>query len=321
MEWTHDKIRAILGGMALSYWCMSDEQGLEGHTPHTHVYFAATTSAIRFSTIKGLFPTAHIEPAQGTSAECRSYIEKSGKWAEDEKADTSITGTFEEWGATPEEHPGQRSDFGIALEMLEDGATVTEIIRHSPGMIRYRSHLEQTRQELLAEEYRNRWRTLETTYIWGSAGAGKTRSIMDTYGYSAVYAITDYEHPFDRYMGENVILFDEFMSSLPIRNMNIFLDGYPLTLPARYANRQACYEHVFIISNVDLPKQYEKIQEEHPEVWKAFLRRIHKIIRFFPTGERKEYETTTYMTGTAKELARKHPLKPQIKGGGESGKK
>ena len=95
-EWSHERIREGLGQLRLQYWCMADEIGLQEQTPHTHVYFVAETSAIRFSTVKGLFPTAHIDAANGTSAECRDYVAKSGKWENDEKADTRIDGTFEE---------------------------------------------------------------------------------------------------------------------------------------------------------------------------------------------------------------------------------
>jgi len=55
-EWAHGKIRAVLDGMNLKYWCMADEIGEQG-TPHTHIYLVAAVSAIRFSTMKGLFPT------------------------------------------------------------------------------------------------------------------------------------------------------------------------------------------------------------------------------------------------------------------------
>lgn len=67
--WTHEKIRAALDGLQLKYWCMADEIGLQEQTAHTHIFFASRNAAIRFSTVKGLFPTAHIDPAQGTSEE------------------------------------------------------------------------------------------------------------------------------------------------------------------------------------------------------------------------------------------------------------
>ena len=69
-SWKHEKIRATLDRLNLSYWCMADEVGLKEKTMHTHIYFVSKTSAIRFSTIKNIFPTAHIEPSLG-SADCQ----------------------------------------------------------------------------------------------------------------------------------------------------------------------------------------------------------------------------------------------------------
>ena len=120
-EWTHENIKEALSQMKLRYWAMADEQGLEESTPHTHLYFVAERSQIRFATVKKLFPTAHIEPARATSKECRAYVQKSGKWHEDEKAETSIEGTFEEWGELPEEKQGQRTDWDLTYEMLDEG--------------------------------------------------------------------------------------------------------------------------------------------------------------------------------------------------------
>ena len=88
---------------------------------------------------------------------------------------------------------------------------------------------------------------------------------MDKYGYSNVYAVNNYKHPFDLYFGEYVMLFDEFSSnssvgSIRIQDMNNYLDGYPIALPARYNNKQACYKKVYIISNLDLREQYKQEQ-------------------------------------------------------------
>ena len=92
-----------------------------------------------------------------------------------------------------------------------------------------------------------------------------------------VFRITDYLHPFDLYKGQDVILFDEFRSSLKIQDMLNYLDGYPLELPCRYANKIACYTKVYLISNISLESQYMNIQLDSPETWDAFLRRIHTV--------------------------------------------
>lgn len=294
-DW-QEEIRVALSQMVLIYWCFSMEKGLEEQTPHLHIYFAAKTSAIRFSTVKTLFPTAHIEPAQGTSEECRAYVQKSGdKWANDEKADTSIPGTFEEWGELPTEYPGQRTDLAMAYEMLQEGASITDIIRNNPDMMRFRNHLEQTRQDLIAEEYRTTFRQLEVTYISGATAFGKTRYVMEKHGYENVCQITGYQHGcFDKYGGEDVLILDEYCSSFRIQDINNYLDGYPLYLPCRYANRVACYTKVYIISNIPLEFQYSHVRVENPATWSAFIRRINKVMVFYDVGEYETYRTQEY---------------------------
>ena len=100
---------------------------------------------------------------------------------------------------------------------------------------------------------------------------------MEKYGYENVYRVTDYEHPFDGYKGQDVIVFEEFRSCIKIGDMLDYLDIYPLTLPCRYNNKIACFTKIFIISNIPLEQQYPEIQREQPRTWVAFLRRIRYI--------------------------------------------
>lgn len=277
----HEQIKAILTGLkSVVYWAMADEIGLETHTRHTHLYLQSRTP-LRFSQIKRLFPDAHIESARGSAAENRAYVEKSGKWADDTKADTSIPGTFEEWGAIPEE-PGQgfRSDIAQLYNLIVEGKSNAAIMSINPELAVHISRMDKIRQDILEAEYRDKWRDLEVTYIFGPTGTGKTRGVMEKHGYSNVYRVTDYTHPFDRYAQEPVLLFDEFRSNLLIGDMLDYLDGYPLALPARYSQRQACYTTVYIISNIDLSQQYKNVQENEPATWRAFLRRIHHVVEW-----------------------------------------
>lgn len=293
--WTHEKIREVLETLQLSYWCMADEIGLQEHTPHTHLFFAAKTSAIRFSTVKKLFPTAHIEPAQGSSEENRAYVQKSGKWATDEKAETSIPETFEEWGEMPIEHQGTRTDLAILYEYIKDGLSNFEIMERNPDYLLNLEKIERARQAIREQQYRDTFRQLETVYIWGPTGTGKTRGVMERYSYSGVYRVTDYSHPFDAYQGEDVLLLDEYNSNFKIRDLLNYLDGYPLTLPARYSNRVACYTKVYIISNLCLSKQYPDEQYNSPATFDALLRRIGKVLQYTGPGQCVEFDTAEYM--------------------------
>lgn len=293
--WTHEKIKTALKTLNLKYYCMADETGQQEQTPHTHIYLVTNVSAIRFSTVKSLFPTAHIEPAQGTSEENRAYIQKSGKWAEGEKGETSVPGTFEEWGECPNERPGERADLAILYEYIKDGLSNFEIMERNPDYMLNLEKIERARQAVREQQYRETFRQLETTYIWGATGTGKTRSVMEGHSYAGVYRVTDYKYPFDSYAGEEVLLLDEYSSNFKIRDLLNYLDGYPLTLPARYSNRVACYTKVYIISNLCLSRQYPEVQYESPATYNALLRRIQKVRRYTGPGEYKEYSTEEYM--------------------------
>ncbi len=288
----HKAIQEILTQFpSLLYWCMADEKG---ETEHTHVFFALEHPT-RFSTIKRRFPTAHIDRAEGTAAECRAYIQKSGKWADSDKAETSIPSTFKEWGELPVERQGERTDLALLYGYIKDGLSNFEIMEQNPDYMLNLEKIERARQAVREQQYRETFRKLEVSYIWGPTGVGKTRSIMEKYSYSGVYRVTDYSHPFDSYAGEDVLLLDEYGSNLKIRDLLNYLDGYPLTLPARYSNRVACYTKVYIISNLCLSKQYPDIQFDSPATFAALLRRIHTVIHYTAPGEFQEYGTAEYM--------------------------
>ena len=101
---------------------------------------------------------------------------------------------------------------------------------------------------------------------------------MEKYGYENVFRVTDYLHPFDNYHGQDTIIFEEFRSGFRISDMLNYLDGYPLELPCRYANKWACYHNVYIVSNIPLSEQY---RNQPVESFNAFLRRLKGVIRFY----------------------------------------
>jgi len=285
--WTHDKIREVLRTFrTMAYWCMSDEIGANEKTPHTHLFINLAPSNCRFSTLKSKFPGAHIEKALGTSQENRDYIRKDGKWKDTEKGTTSVEGSFDEFGECPVERQGKSKDADRILELLKDGASNLEVIEEVPGAMKFIDKVERTRSALRDAQFANSWRDLTVTYIFGKTGSGKTRSVMDTYGYQNCYRVTDYRHPFDTYDGQDVIIFEEFRGGLKHGDMLNYLDGYPLLLPCRYFNRQACYTKVFLITNIPPDAQYVGVDVSSRE---AFFRRIHKVIEFRDDGKFTEY--------------------------------
>ncbi|MCL2861877.1 MAG: replication protein [Firmicutes bacterium] len=157
-----------------------------------------------------------------------------------------------------------------------------DFIKSKPKRIHMISNIKTAHDLLLREnKFDNTFRTLEVTYIFGQTAKGKTRYIMEKYGYKNVYRVTKYDHTaFDQYEGQDVIVFEEYRSSFKIEDMLNYLDGYPLMLPSRYNNKEACYTKVYITTNWTLEQQYKNVQSEHPTTWQAFLRRIHKVYNF-----------------------------------------
>lgn len=177
----------------------------------------------------------------------------------------------------PIERQGQRNDISDLYSMIKEGLSDYEILEQSPDYLLHLDKIDKVRQTVRQETYKNEWRMLDVTYIWGDTGAGKTRGVMEHFGYSNVYRVTDYLHPWDSYRGQDVVVFEEFRSGLRIGDMLNYLDGYPLELPCRYNNKFACYTKVYIISNIPLSQQYTQLQIDSMESYLAFLRRVNSV--------------------------------------------
>lgn len=294
-QFDHSAIKNTLLKMKpVSYWVMSDEVG-EEKTPHTHL-FIACSSPMRFSTVKNAFETAHIDQARGSCEENRAYVLKIGKWEIDPKGETKIEGTQEEWGVMPIERQGQRNDLAELYNMIESGMSNFEIITQNPDHILQIDKLERVRQTIREEAAKNEWRQLAVTFVQGETQTGKTRRVMEQYGYENVFRVTNYQKGcYDAYRGQDVIVFEEFSSSIKIQEMLNLLDGYPVELPCRYVNKVACYTKAFLISNIGLEQQYTLVQLQHPGTWEAFLRRINQVVVYSGVNDFQEYETSEYL--------------------------
>lgn len=295
--YTHEHITEILRNnfKTVTYYCMADEQGTQHHT-HVFVVF---TSRVRFSMVKRYFPEAHIEKCKGSVSDNVLYIKKGGKWELDEsKQEKKIEGTYEEYGTQPPDSKGRRGDMSDLYQMILDNMTNADILAVNQDYILQIDKLDKVRTTILTERYKEVVRLdLEVTYIFGVTGTGKTRGVFEKHGYSEVYRVTDYLHPFDSYNCQPVIAFDEFRSSLRIKEMLLYCDIYPIELPSRYSNKFACYNTIYLISNWALEKQYPEIQREDKETWQAFLRRIKRVRVYTAPGEYQEYDTKDYLQG------------------------
>lgn len=189
--YTHEKIKEtlIMNFTTLKYFCMADEIGGQG-TYHTHIY-VVFSSRVRWSKVKKNFDEAHIEIAKGSAQSNVEYIKKTGKWAETNKAETSVEGTFEEWGEIPTQR-GKKADMEELYEMIKNGYSNAEILAINNDYILNIDKLDKVRTMLLTEKYKNERRLdLKVIYIYGATGTGKTRGVLDEHGNSNVYRVSD----------------------------------------------------------------------------------------------------------------------------------
>ena len=296
----HARIKAAVNDLpALLYWCMCDEKGDECETLHTHVYFVCE-NGLTHTQVDARFPSFHRDIARGKSSENRAYVLKDGpKFNKQSDGSYSykdtgghlhegvnFSDTFEEGGKMPVERQGKSRDADIIVGMIKEGATNEEIVNTVASAYRDLEKVERVRSMYRDAQFKNCWRELEVFYIFGRTGSGKTRSVMDAHGYENCYRVTDYKHPFDTYDGQDVLIFEEFRGSLKHSDMLNYLDGYPLLLPCRYFNRQACFTKVFIITNIPPDAQYSNVDAESRN---AFFRRIHKVVEYKADGGTSEY--------------------------------
>lgn len=281
----NNKINTIIAKSKVKFACYAREIGEQG-TPHIHIYIVFP-SARRFSTLLKLFPGAHIETTYGSVQDNIDYIKKEGKFANTDKAETKVEGSYREVGEIPTSESLNSSDMEEVVKLLEEGYSVIEIIKTYPKYAFKINSIDAVKQAFLAQKYREIMRAVEVTYKFGATGTGKTRSIYNDYAPEDVCRITSYRKNgvrFDSYKCEDVLVFEEYASQIPIEDFLVYLDIYPLMLPARYSDKTACYTKVIITSNLPLQAQYILEQSTKPETFAAFLRRINYVEEYATDG-------------------------------------
>lgn len=259
------------------------EIGEEEGTPHIQWFVHMKNGMSRNAVRKMLGNRAHCKKAGGTDYEAWTYCKK-GEQPKEEWDAEGITGrmygvnvTIERTIGSEPSADGEPSDWEKICRMVHEGESNLDIIQKFPGIaIRCQAALDKMRLEV--DRANADWRDLEVTFITGPTGCGKTSQVCQKYGYPNVYRATDKKHPFETYNGQDVIIFEEFRGGYKIEDMLNWLDGHPVELPARYANKMAKFTKVYLTTNIQFEELYWKMQEKHPETWEAFKRRVHKIV-------------------------------------------
>lgn len=213
----------------------------------------------RFSTLRNYFKNNHIERIHDFK-KAIEYCKKDNDY-------------FEYGELTAQ---GQRTDIEQFTQAIIEGYSNMELLSEFPSQTqRYLNNIDKIRQMILAEHYSKELRDdIKVIFISGTAGSGKTRYIYDTYDISDIYRVSDYTNPFDNYQGQKILVLDEYSNQLNIQLLLNILDIYPMLLPARYNDKWACYEKVYIISNYNYNQLFNMYNNE---IKQAINRRIRYI--------------------------------------------
>ncbi len=277
-----------------------EEVGKKCGTTHLHffVHFKNAKTRSALDSWTG-FHWDDSQRCRGTDYENWTYTEKDLSVSEFEGALPALNDSSEPdriplltVGEPPTEE-GEPSNWEKIRDLIKQGTSTTEIVEMFPGeTMRCIGHIEKYRQ-LCKEEDAMKWREIITTFITGPTGIGKTRRIMEKYGYENVYRLTNKKNPWDGYKGQDVIIFEEFRGTKHgLEDMLNYLDGYPLILPCRYSDKYALYTKVYLLTNVRFNELYMSMQRNYPSSWDAFCRRIdHKENMW---NDEKCIQTTIY---------------------------
>ena len=237
------------------YACFCYENAPSTGTRHFHLYIEYYDGR-KFSTLHRMFPHAHIQAARGDILDIRDYISKTGKYADTEAAQYNDRLSFRECGTTDNEQRRKtKSRNEHIMADLRKGRTPVEILDENPELIFKNRQLSELAQMLRFDRVPN-YRDVETIYICGDTGVGKTKMVFDENSARDVCRITSYPDrgglKFDSYSGQKVLVFEEFRSQVDISSMLNYLDNYKVWLPARYSDRVSVYNKVYITSNWSL---------------------------------------------------------------------
>ena len=267
-------------GEDISYFTFQLEQG-ENETPHFKFYLEFNR-ALYFTQIQEKLPRGtHIEQRRSTRERAKKYCQKD---------DTRTSDKFYEYGNFGSQ--GKRTDIDDIIECVKDGMTDSEIMQLYPNaFFHHQKKIDSIRELIRYEQFSDVERDIKVHYITGDTGGGKTWFITQKHGYKNVHIIDNYKNPWDRYKGQDVVVFEEFHGQhVMITELLRWLDIYPVGLPCRYMDKQACYTTIYITSNEPLDKLYPNVKAEKPKTWNALMRRIHNVYYFDNPIERKKLQ-------------------------------
>lgn len=268
-------------------WIVCGLEVGEAGTPHVQGACSFSNAKTNKAAAKAILPNrpnqCHVDQMRGTRWEARQYI------ADEEK--TGSMGWWEE-GTTPAEDPEEdkKSNWQRCWQLVVSGSSTADLMMNSslgPTATAMRTSLLALEMEVKRRNAK-RWREVQTTVLFGSAGSGKTRKAMESCIDLDWFKM---DHPgghlvwWDGYIDQDILILDDFTGWIPLTQLLQILDGHPMILNVKNGRAMANWTKVIITSN------------QHPRDWyrpevlamhddgRALKRRLNQIIHMTDDGE------------------------------------
>jgi len=253
-------------------WAFQEERGAENGFLHYQGYLKSDTP-IRGRTLRNFFNDKANLWYKGKRKEMEllKYVQKE---------DTRVTGPyFSDYFETPVEKT--RIDTVQELvDRLNSGERLSDVYRTDVGSSYAVPYLEKVNAAIMELKSREE-RELTVKWLGGRTASGKTSGVLRHYRDQDrehdVFRVTNYRWPFDKYEGQKIIIFDEFVGQIDVTYLNNLLDRYQCILDCRGVDRFALWEEVWFISNLSFDQIYADLKHSQPGIYAALYRRFHNF--------------------------------------------
>ncbi len=241
-------------------------------TPHLQIYLELQNrKTLRSLKRKWLGDRIHLEKRRGTALEASDYCRKV-----DTRVEDSIPTV---WGTISDPKPGRRTDLQHVADMIKAGKTMKDIAEDSPVMVvKYHRGLEKLMQILATP--RN-WMT-EMIVYHGPTLCGKSYDARTAYPDAYWKPKDDGQAWFDGYMGQEVMIVDEFYSWMSWGLILRLCDENPLLVPTKGGFVNFAAKKIIFTSNDHPFNWYSKLQRDKTPLY----RRIKECWRYESRGVR-----------------------------------
>jgi len=264
-----------------------------------YVYFKKN---MRLSACKKLLPRAHWEASKGSPEQNQAYCTK-----EESRAPDTLP---YEVGTPPIK--GKRTDLDSFKDAVRSGKRMRELA--DEGFLSVLARYPRLYANLSALTRPDTNPDRKVVLLYGKAGAGKTRHVMDKHGKTDelyLQPISNGTPWFDGYDGHKVALLDDFdgaASKVPLTQTLKLLDIYPIQVPTKGGHAWWNPDTIYITTNLKPSDWYDFSSRE--EQYHALIRRISEAHCWDP-------ETGFYTHCKTKEEVKEHfpfakrgPIKP-----------